>query len=399
MRLVDTVVASLSVLPKRRPRESEFPQRAYRRDSEVVQLLQLMPVALLVADRHGCIVSANGAATSLFGYADEEVVGMRMDRLFPDLGSQAAEAQDAPDPGKVLTLASPRDRPARRKDGREFPVELAAIPLPGGGEAETLMVVTDRTDHYALRRSREQLAHLTRISTLGEFSGSLAHEVKQPLTAILSNAQAAQRFLAEEPVNLAELREIMDDLVSDSHRATAVLGKLRVLVRRNEFQPARLDLAQVLGDAALLVRSAAVTRRIRVQWDTGADLPAIHGDHVQLQQVMLNLLLNAFEAMDATPAEDRVVEIDAQPDETGMIRVAVRDRGRGLPKDTTEMMFMPYFTSKPEGLGLGLSISRSIVEMHGGRIWAENNAGPGATFYFTLPAVRAASSESSSRQP
>lgn len=399
MRVVDAVVASLSVLPKRRPREPDFPQWAYPRDSEAAQLLKLMPIALMVADRHGRIVLANGAAEKLFGYADDELVGMHAEKLFPDQGRQAAEAQSVSDPGKVLALTSPRDRPARRRDGQEFPVELAVIPLPGGGETEALMVVTDRTDHYALRRSREQLAHLTRISTLGELSGSLAHELKQPLTAILSNAQAAQRFLAEEPVNLAELREIMDDLVSDNHRATAVLGKLRVLVRRNEFQPAHLDLAQVLGDATLLVRSTAITRRIRVRWDTGADLPAIHGDHVQLQQVVLNLLLNAFEAMDASPAEDRVVEIDAQADETGMIRVAVRDRGRGLPKDTTEMMFMPYYTSKPEGLGLGLSISRSIVEMHGGRIWAENNAGPGATFYFTLPAAQAASLAPSRPEP
>lgn len=399
MRVVDAVVASLSVLPKRRAREPEFPQRAYPRDSGAAQLLQLMPVALVVADRHDRILLANGAASTLFGYADDELVGMHADKLFPDLDRQAADARSVSSPGKVLALTSPRDRPARRKDGREFPVELAVIPLPGDGAIETLMVITDRTEHYALRRSREQLAHLTRISMLGDLSGSLAHELNQPLTAILSNTQAAQRFLAEEPVDLAELREIMDDLVNDNHRATAVLRKIRVLARRSEFQPEALHLAQMVGDATLLVRSEAITRRIRVQWDTAADLPAVYGDHVQLQQVMLNVLLNAFEAMDACPAEDRVVEIDAQADGSEMIRVAVRDRGRGLPRDTTEMMFMPYFTSKPDGLGLGLSISRSIVEMHGGRIWAENNAGPGATFYFTLPAAQAASLAPSRPEP
>jgi two-component system sensor kinase FixL len=246
--------------------------------------------------------------------------------------------------------------------------------------------VIDRTERYELLRNRQQLAHLTRVSTLGELAGSLAHELNQPLTAILSNAQAAQRFLATEPVDLAEVREILHDLVEDNHRASEVIRKIRALVKKGELEAVPLSIASVIRDVALLVHSDAIVRGIRVRVAVTAELPPVHGDKVQLQQVVLNLLLNAFDALESCSALNREVAIEVTPaGGDSSIRVAVRDGGTGLADNTFDKLFLPFFTSKRDGLGLGLSISRSIVEMHGGRIWAQNNEDRGATFYFTLP--------------
>jgi two-component system sensor kinase FixL len=209
--------------------------------------------------------------------------------------------------------------------------------------------------------------------------------LNQPLTAILSNAQAAQRFMATQPINLGEVREILKDLVADNHRASEVIRKIRALVKKGELEAAPLSLASVIGDVELLVHSDAIVRGIRVFLKIAPELPPVHGDRVQVQQVILNLLLNAFDALESRSTHDRVVVVGAALDGTGMIRVAVRDRGPGLAADKLDKLFTPFFTSKREGLGLGLSISRSIVQMHGGRIWAENNEDQGATFYFTLP--------------
>jgi two-component system sensor kinase FixL len=216
-------------------------------------------------------------------------------------------------------------------------------------------------------------------------ASSLAHELNQPLTAILSNAQAAQRFMATQPTNLAEVREILKDLVEDNHRASEVLRRIRALVKKGELEAAPLSLARVIGDVLLLVHSDAIVRGIRVLLALDPGLPPVLGDSVQVQQVILNLLLNAFHATESRPAQDRVIGVGATLDGAGLVRVSVRDRGPGLAADKVDQLFKPFFTSKREGLGLGLSISRTIVEMHGGRIWAENNSEKGATFHFTLP--------------
>ena len=288
-------------------------------------------------------------------------------------------------PHPVRAVSGIRDMVARRKEGTEFPAEITTNPVSSDGEALMLTVVIDRTERYELQRNRQELAHLTRVSTLGELAGSLAHELNQPLTAILSNAQAAQRFMAMEPINLNEVREILRDLVEDNHRATEVIRRIRALVKKGELEAAPLSLADVIGDVVLLLHSDAIVRGIRVSLDIDSALPAVRGDRVQLQQVVLNLLLNAFDAMESHAVADSAVAVVASLDSDGSVRVAVRDQGAGLAADILDRLFIPFFTSKRDGLGLGLSISRSIVEMHGGRIWAENNADRGATFYFTLP--------------
>jgi len=205
--------------------------------------------------------------------------------------------------------------------------------------------------------------------------------------------------MTTQSVNLTEVREILQDIVADNHRASEVIRKIRALVKKSELEAAPLSLLSVVGDVALLVHSDAIVRGIRVLLRISPELPPVHGDRVQVQQVVLNLLLNAFDALESRSSLDRVVVVEATHDSAGMVRVAVRDRGMGLDHDKLDKLFMPFFTSKREGLGLGLSISRSIVEMHGGRIWAENNKDQGATFCFTLPTRVAAQHARSRHEP
>jgi len=375
--------------------------RPLQEDEQFLNTLELLPFAVLMTNQHGQIVLANAVTEKLFGYSRDALIGASADLLMPAWQANFHVAQ----PADMISLPSIRpvgaacDLVARREDGTEFPAEITANPISSGSEHYTLTVVIDRTERYELRRNRQQLAHLTRVSTLGELAGSLAHELNQPLTAILSNVQAAQRFLTTQPINLTEVREILQDLVADNHRASEVIRKIRALVKKGEFEAAPLSLASVIGDVALLVHSDAIVRGIRVLLTISPELPPVHGDRVQVQQVVLNLLLNAFDALQSRSTQDRVVVVEATHDSAGMLRIAVRDRGTGFDRDKLDKLFMPFFTSKREGLGLGLSISRSIVEMHGGRIWAENNKDQGATFYFTLPTGVAAKRARSPHQP
>jgi two-component system sensor kinase FixL len=220
---------------------------------------------------------------------------------------------------------------------------------------------------------------------MGELAASLAHELNQPLTAILSNAQAAQRFLTTRPADLEEIKEILKDIVDDNSRASEVIRRMRALVKKEDVAFVPLDLGGVLRDIVQLVHSDAILRNVRISFEADSKLPFVRGDKVQLQQVALNLLLNAFDAMKDSPANERQVVMRAETNGTGVVEVSVRDHGAGLTSDKLDKIFQPFYTTKREGLGMGLSISRSIVEAHGGRLWAENNADRGATFYFTVP--------------
>ena len=242
-----------------------------------------------------------------------------------------------------------------------------------------------RRSETDLRRNREQLAHVTRVSTMGELAASLAHELNQPLTAILSNAQAAQRFLDAKPANLGEVREILEDIVTDNSRAGEVIRRMRALVKKEQLEFAPINIAGVIGDVVQLVHSDGILRNIRVETDCQEGLPSARGDRVQLQQVVLNLLVNAFDAMQDAPARERKVVVRAESNGAGTVKISVRDQGTGLASDTLTKVFQPFYTTKREGLGMGLTISRSIIESHGGRLWAESNADRGATFYFTVP--------------
>ena len=303
-----------------RPHETA---RQLQRDEQLRSTLELLPFAILVSNQHRQIVLANTGTEKLFGYGQDELIGASADMLVPGLPGYLNAAQQADAfvllPNRAVDGAC--DQFARRKDGTEFPAEITTNHVSSDGELRTLTVVIDRTERYELRRNRQELAHLTRVSTLGELVGSLAHELNQPLTAISSNAQAAQRFMATQPIDLAEVREILQDLVQDNHRASEVIRRIRALVKKGELEAAPLDLAAVIDNVVLLVHSDAIVRGIRVLLNIAPNLPPVLGDSVQLQQVVLNLLLNAFDAMEPRSMHDRVVVVSATLESTGLVCV------------------------------------------------------------------------------
>jgi PAS domain S-box-containing protein len=277
----------------------------------------------------------------------------------------------------------------RDRSYRQFHVQAVPIIAPNGAVHEWIGAAVDITQEretaLTVQRQRDELAHVARISTMGELAASLAHELNQPLTAILSNAQAAQRFLAADPANLGEIRAILHDIVEDDSRAGEVIRRVRELVKKGELETRALDIDTIVRDVVTLIHSDAILHNVNIllQMDPGA--PKVRGDKVQLQQVVLNLLLNAFQAMKDCPVNERQVAVRTELNEGHEVIIAVRDFGEGMKDDQLDKIFQPFYTTKDNGLGLGLAISRSIVEAHGGRLWAQNNPDHGATMYFTVP--------------
>ena len=265
-------------------------------------------------------------------------------------------------------------RPINKTDG-----------LGGLGPERSTEIKQRKGTEWDLRRQGAELAHAARISMMGELAASLAHELNQPLTAILSNAQAALRFMAANPPDLEEVRDILKEIVQDNSRASEIIRHIRALVKKEDIEFAAVDLASVVSDVMTFVRSDAVLHSVQIAFEASPDLPRVRGDRVQLQQVILNLLLNAFDALKDCREQDRRVLLQVERESARAVKVMVRDCGTGLNTDSFDNLFQPFFTTKRDGLGMGLSICRSIVQAHGGRMWAENDPGYGATFCFTVP--------------
>jgi PAS domain S-box-containing protein len=250
-------------------------------------------------------------------------------------------------------------------------------------------VLTDITDRrlkdLESRQRQQELTHLTRVATLGELSGSLAHELNQPLTAILSNAQAAQNFLSGKTVDLAEIREILKDIIEDDVRAGEVIHRLRAMLKKEEVEFQQVDMDEIIHEVLHLAHSDIVSRNITVT--TSFDLPGavIQADRVQMQQVLLNLILNASDALAVRPFSDRRLSLSTKVESLSTLRVSVTDNGPGVPSDILDQIFDPFVSTKKKGLGLGLTISRSIIKHHGGWLEGHNNADFGSTFSFTVP--------------
>jgi PAS domain S-box-containing protein len=251
----------------------------------------------------------------------------------------------------------------------------------------TIMDVTERKRaEEALREAQAELTHVTRMMTMGELMASIAHEVNQPLAAVTTNGSACLRWLARDPPNLEEARECLRRIIRDGNRAGDVIARIRALVKKSAPAKAPLDLSDTIQEVLTMITPEACQHRVAVWTDLAASLPLVWGDRLQVQQVLLNLVMNGIEAMQAVTDRPRELRIRTQPHEFDTVLVTVQDTGIGLDPQSMARLFEPFYTTKPEGMGLGLSISRSIIEAHGGRLWATPNDGPGATFQFTLPA-------------
>ena len=235
------------------------------------------------------------------------------------------------------------------------------------------------------QRLRGDLAHVGRVATVGELTASLAHELNQPLTAILANAQTARRLLESENADLTELRAIVGDIVDDDKRASEVINRLRSLLKKGPLERSRVDMSEVVGQVARLAAGDAILRNVATRLELASDLPPVHGDRVQLQQVVLNLILNGLDAMRSSEAGHRTLVLRATRADAATVEVAVQDSGTGIEKTVLDHIFDPFYTTKADGLGMGLAIVRSIVEAHGGQVRAANSPDGGATFSFTLP--------------
>ncbi len=244
-----------------------------------------------------------------------------------------------------------------------------------------------RKAEQALLKLQTDLAHVVRVTTMGELAASIAHEVNQPLTAVITNANACLRWLARDPPDFVEARDSVNRILRDGQRAADVIRRIRALVKKAPPQPTPQDVNDLLGEVMMLVRDALTDKKIETRVELADVLPTVMGDRVQLQQVILNLVMNSADAMNAVTDRPRTLVVASQVLATGQVAMTVRDSGIGLDAASADKLFEPFFTTKAHGMGMGLSVCRSIVQSLGGQLWASRNEGAGATFHVTLPAL------------
>ena len=366
--------------------------RLYRelqeREAKIRRLVDANIVGVLISDLEGRVLEANDAFLQMVWYTRDDLTSgrLRWTELTPpdwQAVSERAVAQL-----RAHGTCDLFEKEYFRSDGTRVPVLIAAAAIEGT-RAEVVGFVLDLTERKraeeALHQAQAELAHITRVVTLGELTASIAHEVNQPLAGVTTNGNASLRWLARDPPDLAEVRACLQRIVRDGHRASEVIARMRAFVRKAAPQTVRLAINDVIAEVLALAQGELRRHGVALHTDLAADLPLVLADRVQLQQVLLNLLLNGMEAMRGVTDRPRALIVRSQKEEANAIRVAVRDAGTGIAPQDLERVFTAFFTTKPAGLGMGLAISRSIVEAHGGRLWATPNVGPGATLQFTLP--------------
>jgi PAS domain S-box-containing protein len=339
------------------------------------------PIAMVITGRpDNCIIEVNERWQALFGYARHEAVG----RTLSDLGVFSAEDETKVTRGLRDVELRLRDRSREVKQAI-----VAAEQVEMAGRPCIITAIHDVTEQRHIEREaaeqRRRMNLLTRVALLGELTGALAHELNQPLMAILANAQAMQRFLTHDPVDLDEIREIAGDIIEEDKRAGDVIHRLRALLRKGEAQFQLVDVNDLVREALTLSQADLAARNVRVNARYGENLNEVRGDRIQLQQVLLNLIVNACEAMMVNKPELRYFKVETKPGNSGGVHITVADTGPGIAPEGFDKLFEPFFTTKDHGLGLGLSISRAITAAHGGRLWAENAPTRGAIFCISLP--------------
>jgi PAS domain S-box-containing protein len=352
-------------------------------------LFENNPIMCFVVDAAGTVVSVNRSAAEPLAYTVDELIGRSVLDLCYQGDREAVQAHLA---AGFEPLGHARSWELRkvRKDGTTIYIrETARAIRRTGREPVVLLVCEDITERKrtedALDRAQAELAHVTRLTTLGQLAASIAHEVNQPLAAIVADANASLNWLTAAKPELERVRETLVAIATDGHRAADVIQRIRQLATKTEPRKVRLDVSEVVRDVVALVRAELARYQIALTLDSVPPVPSVVGDRVQLQQVVLNLVMNAIEAMASVIGRPRRLVIRSERHEDDGVRVAVHDTGVGIRASDLDQAFSAFFTTKPGGMGMGLSISRSIIEAHGGRLWAAPNEPHGAIVQFSLP--------------
>ncbi len=345
---------------------------------------------VIIIDAEGSIRLYNPACQRIFGYSEAEVLGQNVKLLMPPPYHEEHDGYLAHyrRTGERRIIGIGREVVGRRKDGSTFPMDLSVGEIREGGETAFIGIIRDISErHLAQRRMAQlqsELVHVARLSAMGEMASTLAHELNQPLTAVTNYVQSARHMLgAPDRFTAQRIAEIMDKAVEQTIRAGQIIRRLREFIRKGETDRAIADLNQIVREAAALSLVGAREQGIEVKIDLANDLPPVLIDQVQIQQVLLNLVRNGVEALQQV--QDRRLTISTRCSGDGAV-VRVADSGPGLSPEVAAHLFQPFVTTKANGTGIGLSISRSIVEAHGGQLTAETAAEGGVAFQFTLPA-------------
>jgi PAS domain S-box-containing protein len=380
--------------------------RLYRdlaeREAKIRRLVDANIAGIIIWDITGVILEANDAFLSIVGYDRADLVSGRI-RWTDITSSERVDLdvnQRTPEPN-IVDSSRPFENELVRKDGTRVPVLIGRSLFEEGGN-EGVAFILDLTErkraqqeHERLHQLESDLAHVNRVSMMGELAATLAHEISQPIAAARNNARAAVNFLNKRPPDLSETREALSSVIGDADRAGNIIDRIRDQIKKAPPRKLRFDLNEAIREVTGLARSAIVQKGVAVRVHIKEGEDSIEGDRVQLQQVVLNLLLNAVEAMGSVEAGAREVSISAERSGTNGVLVAVRDSGPGIDPEDRERVFQAFYTTKSSGAGMGLAICRSIITAHGGRLWVDANEPRGAVFQFTLPSggVHEASSE------
>jgi two-component system sensor kinase FixL len=365
-------------------------------EARLADIIDIAADAIISIDSTQRIILFNKAAEEIFGYSADDLLGQSLDVLIPpELWANHREHVTAFGRSMETRRAMVgRQIRGRRKNGEEFPAEAAISKIEADGQFINTVVLRDvsarEQAEETLRQQRGELAHVLRTATMSELTGALAHEINQPLTAIRSNAEAGKRFMRTDTPDLAEIGEILDDIIDDDRRAADVIRHMRALLSKHEVDRQPIDVNELVSEVIGLVHSDSVIKRVVVDTNLTEDLPLVDGDRIQLQQVFLNLVLNGFDAMQDVPVDERRLVISTAVQGEKAVCVSIQDHGVGFGEQDVDRLFTPFHTTKADGLGMGLAISRSIVEAHAGEILGREDPDGGAVFEVTLP-VRSAS--------
>jgi PAS domain S-box-containing protein len=373
--------------------QRKLTEEELRRTEERFRLLveTVQDYAIYMLDPAGIVTSWNVGAEHIKGYRTEEIIGQHFSRFF------SAEDVERGEPEMELEVAVEQSRFSSevwrvRKDGSRFwaSVVITALHDQQGKLVGFSKITRDLTERkqteQALQNATAELAHMARVTTMGELAASIAHEINQPLAAIVNNANASSRLLASEPPDLDEVRVALADIAEAGTRAGEIISRIRAFLKKAVPAKTRVDINQVIREVLAVTPGELDKHQVSVRTELLPGLAPVQGDRIQLQQVILNLIVNGIDAMTSVTDRPRILLVRSQPQESGGVLVSVQDSGAGLDPKNIGHLFDPFFTTKPEGMGMGLPISRSIVETHGGRLWLTPNDGQGVTFQFTLPA-------------